>query len=246
LPSNKRDFGEWFNRGIDCIEPLVTLKQAVDALPNTSNPQAQIQSIKAALLQLMDSHAISNCALFQRLIQVELPDAGAGPPPIGEIQQRLNRIIFDLARECICSSLLPPCPMPADDNCVPIATLTLNCKDGCNVVRICNLEHRRMAVTWPILQYYLGGFVKLLNIPELLDRFCCSDRLFGLRDTQPLATGLTAPPPDPIDQIFQDVLSAGGKVDRKQLFKRIGALVQDFPARILSQAEGRSDGPKPN
>jgi len=238
LPSNERDLGEWFNRVLNCIQPLVPLFQAIAALPNTPNPQAQVQSIKNSLLQFMDSHSIANCGLYQLVIQVDLPDATGAPPPIAVIQQRLDRIILDLARECLCSSLLPPCPTPADDNCVPLATLTLNCHSGCNVVRICNVEHRRMAVTWPILQYYLGGFLKLLNIPTFIERFCCSDNLFGARGEPALVDGVAAAPADPVDQILRDVFSAGGKIDRNQLFNRIGNMVKDVPARVLNQSGG--------
>jgi len=242
LPSTKRDFGEWFNRILDCIEELRQVFEAVQGLPTSNNPQGQVQAIKAALLRFIEGESISNCGLRQRVVDVDLPDQ-AGPPPISTIQQRFERIIFDLARECLCSSLLPPCPLPADDNCVPIATLTLNCKGGCNVVRICNLEYRKMAVTWPIVQYYVGGFLKLLNIPELLQRFCCADDIFGVRGTT--LAGVTTARVDPIDQIFQDTFRSGGKVDRRQLFKRIGELVQDIPSRFLNQSGG-SDAPKPN
>ena len=240
LPSTKRDLGEWFNRIVDCIEKLSQVFQAVQGLPNSSNPQGQVQAIKATLLLFIEAESISSCGLRQRIVDVDLPD-GAAPPPITVIQQRFERIIFDLARECLCSSLLPPCPGPADDNCVPIATLTLNCKDGCNVVRICNLEHRKMVVTWPIVQYYLGGFFKLLNIPELLQRFCCADDIFR-RGTVP---GIAAAPVDPIDQIFRDIFRSGSNVDRRQLFKRIGELVQDIPSRFLNKLGG-TDGPEPN
>jgi hypothetical protein len=245
LPSTKRDLGEWFNRLVDCVEPLLPLFTAALNLPSNSNPQAEVRRIKAALFQFLEGLSISNCALFQLVSEINLSD-GATPAEITEVQQRLEVLIVELGLQCICSSLLPPCPMPADDNCVPVATLTLNCRDGCNVVRICNLEHRKMVVTWPIVGYYLGGILKALNITEFIERLCCSD-LFGVRGTTTttLAAGAAAPPPDPIRQMVRDVLSEGGKVDRGKLFKRIGAMVQDIPARILNQSGG-SNAPKPN
>jgi len=245
LPPLKPDLGEWFNRVRDCLEDLLKLKAAVDALPNSQNQQAQLQSIKAALLECLERHSIYNCTLFQRILQVELvQDPAGGTGGVVVAQQNLDRIILELFRECLCSTLLPPCPMPAEDNCVPIATLTLNCKGGCNVVRICNLEHRRIVVTFPILQYFLGGIFKAANLSELLTRLCCSDNLFGVRET-PLAPGIAAQRFDPIDQIFNDAVKAGGVINRRQVLQRLAELVQDLPSRVLNQSGG-SDGPKPN
>jgi hypothetical protein len=243
LPPLKPDLGEWFNRLRDCLDDLLKLKAAVDALPTSSNPQAQLQAIKAALIDWIEHHSIYNCTLYQQVIQVEIvqnPDGGGGVPAA---QLILDRIILELFRECVCSTLLPPCPLPADDNCVPIATLTLNCKGGCNVVRICNLEHRRIVITFPILQYFLGGIFKAANFSQILTRLCCSESRFTRGDVI-LAPAVAAAEIDPIDQIFNDAVKAGGVINRRQVLQRLAALVQDIPSRVLNQPGG-SHGNQP-
>ena len=208
---------------------LVKVKRAVDALLNSTQQAAQLSAIKSALIEWMERHAISHCDLYQRIIQIEPQSSPAAPPNVVIAQKNLNLIINVLFRECFCSTLLPPCPQPADENCVPIATLTLNCKPGCRVVRICNLENRRMVITFPILQYFLGGLVKRSKMNELLVGLCC----------KPLPEPITAdvilgPAPgqqaDFLDAIFADAVE--GKLNSQTLVQRLASLANEVLARF--------------
>lgn len=216
------EMGDWVSRFAKCKADLVALELS---LKNASS-QSNIQAVKAALLAWMEEHAIYNCDLYQGILQV---DVTPNQPGLAPAASQLSLIIRELFRECVCSTLLPPCPQPAEENCVPIATVTLNCKDGCRVVRICNLEHRRSVITFPILQYFLGGFVKQSGLSKFLAEICCGDIFRQRRD----AIFLANPPAtrgDFIDNVFDDAVS--GKATMEQFFKRIFAVIKELPARF--------------
>ena len=225
------DLGEWFNRLLKCAKDLAKLEAALNSSPN--QPSTQILAVKSALLTWMEQHAIYNCDLYQRIAQVELTpqDPAGGPPANAAASAQLSRLIRELFRECFCSTLLPPCPEPAEENCVPIATVTLNCQGGCRVVRICNLEHRRSVVTFPILQYFLGGFVKQLGVQDFLSQLCCGDPFRGQVNPLLLAS-LSSVRRDFLDEIFDDAVKANGNLSAQAVLQRLAPVVEDFPSRF--------------
>ena len=84
---------------------------------------------------------------------------------------------------CLCSVLLPPCPAPADDNCVPLATVTVRRKD-CQILQVCNWTvHRKFATTFPNLQYWLSILPFVRELRELMERVCCTVPDLGIRDS---------------------------------------------------------------
>jgi len=236
LPPRTPDLGEWLNRLRQCLRELVKLQQAVNGLNNANLPVTQLQAIKAALVEWMERHSIYNCDLYHRILLVELPpqDPSGGIAPISGVQQNLGPIIRELFRECFCSTLLPPCPEPAEENCVPIATLTLNCKGGCRVVRICNLEHRRTVVTFPILGYFLEPFLKQLRLPELLTRLCCAPIRQPQVDVPPTIFA-PAPRGDFLDQLFDDAMKGNGSVSPQLVFQHLGDLLKEIQPRFTDQ-----------
>jgi hypothetical protein len=113
----------------------------------------------------------------------------------------------EAAQECICSALLPPCPEPIEDNCVPLATVTVNCKSGCHIVRVCNWENRQTVPTVPSLGYWLGGFLRTAGVAEFLVNMCCEpvDRSEPPRFSGPALIGSNADPQD-VFGAFKDQL----------------------------------------
>ena len=114
---------------------------------------------------------------------------------------------------------------------MPIATVTLNCQGGCRVVRICNLEHRRSVVTFPILQYFLGGFVKQLGVQDFLSQLCCGDPFRGQVNPLLLAS-LSSVRRDFLDEIFDDAVKANGNLSAQAVLQRLAPVVEDFPSRF--------------
>jgi hypothetical protein len=102
-------------------------------------------------------------------------------------------IVTGILQKCLCAALLPPCPLPADADCVPIATVTVS-RGKCRVKKICNIANRKFLLTFPILQYWLswlpifnsganagpanpGGVVvggaKPPSLRDLVEALCC-------------------------------------------------------------------------
>src|SRR5437588_787882 len=80
---------------------------------------------------------------------------------------------------CFCSALLPPCPDPVDDPRVPLATITVR-KDNCQILKVCDWDRRKIAITLPNLEYWLSIFPYGRQLQNCLSQFCCNP--FSLRE----------------------------------------------------------------
>jgi hypothetical protein len=109
------------------------------------------------------------------------------------------QIAVDLFRDCVCSALLPTCAEACEDDCVPLAVLTVRSSD-LRVLEICNWSARQFAITMPTLQYWLGWIPIFGALRDALVRLCCGQRRvpeFGFTDTLRVreARSAAAPPP---------------------------------------------------
>ena len=213
--ATKGDLGELVNGLQECLKDFTQPQTAIDNLSTSSQPANQILAIKATLTNLANHHSISDCALFKRISDV------SSTAPIGEVQQTLSLINFELFKECFCSALLPSCGPPADENCVPLATVTLNCKGGCNVVRICNVENRRLVITIPTLEYWLESLFRLLGVGDAVSQLCC-------RESGPRFDAVSRP--DLMSSIFNQAVRQGGTVSSQFVFQQLGALWKEMTA----------------
>jgi len=212
-PSTKRDLGEFINRLQQCLKDFTQLQTSINNL-NSSTPPSQIQTIKTTLIALANQHSIYDCSVLKRISDI------SSTAPITEVQQSLSSANFELFKDCFCSALLPPCSPQADDNCVPLATLTLNCKNGCNIVRVCNLENRRILVTLPTLQYWLEGLFRLLHVGEAVTELCCGERQIPL--------GVVAG--DLMSSLFNDAVQHGGTISAQSVFQYLGVFFKQMTA----------------
>jgi hypothetical protein len=142
---------------------------------------AQLIVVRDELRVLLEQHGMTNCDVYKNLY---LP----GEPDI----DNLIKVLIEAARDCFCSAVIPPCPEPVEDDCVPVATITVNCKKGCRIVRICNLEHRRIVPTVPGLEYWSEPFVRKSGFLEAIATFCCG---VGEKHIPPTARLLAASDP---------------------------------------------------
>jgi hypothetical protein len=164
LERQRPDPDAMFNRIEKCLSDLANIRQSISISPDNIN------GIREELLLLLERHGIQNCDLHRRLLQ---PSALVPPIPPDVAINFFRDFIREAIRECLCSGLIPPCPQPMDDDCVPLARVTVNCKNGCRVVRVCNWENRRIVPTLPGLEYWLEGFVRNSGITEFLVKICC-------------------------------------------------------------------------
>lgn len=85
--------------------------------------------------------------------------------------KQLDRVLVEMMTSCFCSALLPACPEPATDNCVPLAVLTVRTRD-CRVVEICNWQARKLLITWRTVGYWLS-WMPWYKLQDAIARLCC-------------------------------------------------------------------------
>ena len=135
-------------------------------------------TFKEILRDFLETQGLYNCLLADKLATVVCPSPGPNPEPtayIGEWKTKIQQLVAlagEFFRYCLCSALLPPCPEPAMDNCVPLATITVQRAD-CHIVRVCNWGPRKFVTTFPNLGYWLSWlpFTRLLH--DLIKQVCC-------------------------------------------------------------------------
>jgi hypothetical protein len=202
-----------------CFKDLVGLQQSsydavtlLSAKPTAvadffQKQQETFEDLRSQILDLIDrSPHLVHCNLRKRVLalQPDPPDPNSPATPAGAVTpaaptsgtayQQLVAIFLDLYKECVCESLLPPCPS-CDDPGVLLACLKVR---DCDVIEICNLG-RRFVLSPVALRYWLGGD----RLGAILEQFCCgkppcptssqqpSDTVRSLGSTQ--AAGSTAP-----------------------------------------------------
>lgn len=151
----------------NCLVGLVRAEELTGALgrlsTGTGTPQ-DVASAREALLDHLDAmQPKAQCTLRAKAAAIQVPPEGADLQPATD---KLLDAYLDIARDCVCNAILPPCP-PCDDPGVLLATV---CIAGCEVVSICNLE-RKLVLTGPNLRYWLPVDV----IGDALESLCCPD-----------------------------------------------------------------------
>ena len=165
------NIGALVQRGVCCYNDL---QAALIAPPNTLD-QNQLRDWccrqKSALLDFLVSHPVTECRIYD-LLAILCPPANT-PVNLQAILMQLAAIYGYLVQHCVCSALLPPCPCPEEDDCVPLAVLTVSKRD-CRVLRICNFSERKFATTFPNLQYWLSILPVGRDLRRRLEAFCCA------------------------------------------------------------------------
>jgi hypothetical protein len=187
VPVSTGNLGAMLDRMLECIEHLsASVPTAPTGNPNMETVRRWCCEARDGLLDAMSEHAISSCNLMESLRDLCPAPAPNQTPAqyLAEVTASLGQIAKGLLKECICSALLPPCPGPQLDGCVPLATVTIRRRD-CRILRICNLEGRKFLVTFPNLAYWLSflPFGRILR--ERLAAFCCGETRFEKRPVTP-------------------------------------------------------------
>jgi hypothetical protein len=161
-----------------------------------------------------------HCDLYKRVLQPLQFQPGRAAGTIDNANNQVGAyftpLLNEAAQDCICSALLPPCPEPVEDNCVPLATLTVNCQSGCRIVRVCNWKKRQMVPTVPGLAYWFGGFLRTAGVAEFLAELCCG----------PIERGTPA---------FAGATIMTGNADAKSIFDVFKTQLHQFLKKLLPQ-----------
>ena len=234
--TDRRDLGELINRLRACLRELVLLEQELIELVN----RGQLHAFQEAVMAYMEHHSIHNCELVQALLRLrmQLEPTGTATPSAGAATQALIRqFMLEMLRDCVCSAILPPCPSPAEDNCVPLATLTINCREGCQIKHICNWKHRRLVVTFPNLEYWLQFLFRQSGLSEVIAALCCGPLLrrgFDQGDSTFAATtaATTAASPNIWAAMFDEAAKGEGIVTSKSIFENLRTMMTGFISRM--------------
>ena len=185
--ANRAKFGPLVERLLCCVTAALQLREsfANQKYPTGREAHDAYMEYLDALRGFAATFAVHNCALIERLAVDTRADVESirGLRPIAALgavheavyagaTQNLDRIIFDLIAECFCSALLPACPEPAPDNCVPLATLTVRTRD-CGVVEVCNWEARKLLITWRTVGYWLS-WLPWDRVRASIAKICCA------------------------------------------------------------------------
>ena len=163
-------------RIVACLTDLITRMRQLTGVEGSAAELIQLCcDLKAELRDIIDTSTVHDCMLGARLNDILCPDASDDEAQGKALQaiQQLVLIAIDLFRSCVCSALLPPCSVGSEDDCIPIATLTVRTAD-LRVLSICNWSSRRFAVNFPMLGYWLGWLPIFDTLRETVARLCCA------------------------------------------------------------------------
>jgi hypothetical protein len=202
--TSQGDLGAMINRISACIRDLVPLSQELQRIQEGS-----LNAVKAKLRTFLDEHAIQNCELYQKIQDLS-------PEPVGI----LHPLLVEFLQECLCSALLPPCPEPVEDNCVPLATVTVNCKDGCRIERVCNWEQRRVVITVPNLEYWFAALLRQSGLTKFLTELCC--RLSEQEST----------PRNFLSTLLSNAVTNPGQITSPSVYQQLGVILREFLSKF--------------
>ncbi len=229
------DRGELIEDFLCCVNPL--LKILKQTFPEGHNRQEQFQvccRIKRTLKDFVARAPVANCELLERISSIVCPDPSLGDAfeqAMDETRVRIFAVIYELLINCLCNSLLPPCPDPTHEVRVPLAVVTVRCGE-CRVVRVCNwTKLRRFVLTSQNLQYWLSWLPYEQQLRSSLEKLCCElgDIRERLPGSEPIEGDL---PNEPASEI--NVLPG---IDLDQTIKS-----RDFATLALRANTSRADG----
>jgi len=175
--------GALVTRFLACIKPLLPQFQQLLAGVTTATDPKQLHALcctfKETLRDFLATQGLYDCLLADKLATVVCPSPAAflqTPADYVDEWRKATEQLLMLAGEffryCLCSVLLPPCLEPVEDNCVPLATITVRRAD-CHIVQVCNWGPRQFVTTFPNLSYWFSWlpFARLLH--DVIERVCC-------------------------------------------------------------------------
>jgi hypothetical protein len=180
--------GKWGSYQLDPLRLcLAELTATVPHIPDGDPPSKEAMhdwccGVKQALIDYLQTHTTYDCQLDEKLAAFVCPpvpqemSAGDYYKLVVASMNGLMELGTSYLQYCMCSRLIPPCPGPVEDPRVPLAKITV-CGDDCRVVRVCNVGVRKYVLTFPLIEYFLGG-LGLGNIwQRRLDEICCPDEV---------------------------------------------------------------------
>lgn len=172
------DYGAAERRFLCCIAPLF---RDVPGGPNVAVNGQQgwdwVVAFRDAVREFVLNEGLYDCEIAEKLAAITIPSVA--DKPLEEALVALNQSALSIAdvaavamQKCFCAALLPPCPDPSQNDCVPLATVTM-ARGTCRVKRICNIGARKFLVTIPNIEYWLTFILDANPLGKYLERICC-------------------------------------------------------------------------
>lgn len=179
------DPGILIKRFICCLVPLFEqLTKLPSGQVTTQQMYDWLTNFIAVIRDFLTEEGLYDCDAVRKLNGIVVP------VPSGPLPQYMHKwsaafvqvleVLAAVFQKCLCGALLPPCPGPELNDCVPIATVTVT-RGRCAVKHICNIGHRKFLITWPSVQYWLSWLPLFSSwIPagttlrKLIDALCCT------------------------------------------------------------------------
>ena len=180
-PTNRQQqMGAIVKRFVCCIVPYFEELGGFPTDPETLESvqwQQWMINLKEVLRKFLRREGLYDCEVAQKLNEIGMPtivqinNDGLSGVVLTTID--LLTVAVRVVQKCLCGALLPPCPDPALDDCVPIATVRVG-RNPCRVIEICNLSSRSFLLTWPNIYYWLS-WSSANNLRDFLKQLCCTD-----------------------------------------------------------------------
>lgn len=185
--------GAFTDRAGACLTPYMEwIKALASSIKQVQSQQAGNTlccRAKARLRAILLQTPRHDCTLLDDLDAVVCPASSLAQADFnqafGDAFTALMEIWMRGAMDCLCSALLPPCPGPVDDDCIPLATVTVS-KSDCTLLRVCNWSAaRKLATTMPALQYWLSILPFGRYLRALIEEVCCTNPFADQQQQQP-------------------------------------------------------------
>jgi hypothetical protein len=182
-PATRRDQklsrGAMVDRFLECYRELAAVIPDMPTdLTNINDLQQFCCDIRDALREFFYVHSTYNCLLDEKLALVICPKRSSYSTDADFLQALMDTfmqevlIVTEYLKYCMCAILLPPVDDPVQENCVPLATVTINSQD-CHILQVCNLDSRKFAITVPTLSYWMSWLPIGQLMRKLTESLCC-------------------------------------------------------------------------
>ena len=186
---------------LQCVSDLVETMPPYPAAQNEEQPgrgalRQWVLLTKQWFHDLLRLRPSSDCELSNLLnsLSVPNPDSDNFDSDFSRAKDQIRLLKAEYLKECLCRALLPPCPPPADCNCVPLSLLKVR-RGDCKVLQVCNWGAREFVLTFPDLVYWLEGTGVFQHLTLLIERFCCTPISSFMTRGQDRGNLVMTPPP---------------------------------------------------
>jgi hypothetical protein len=176
--ANQRDYGAAERRFLCCIAPLIReVPGGINGVLNVQQGVDWVVAFRDAVRHFVVNEGLYDCEIADKLAAIVIPSVAGRP--LDDALNDLNKAALSIAdigalalQKCFCAALLPPCPEPSQNDCVPLATLTM-AAGKCRVKKICNIGARKFLVTIPNIEYWLSFIANVNPLIKFLEKICC-------------------------------------------------------------------------